>query len=826
MTQPRYATLPVDAVLPELSRCLAEQGGAVLEAPPGAGKSTRVPLVLLDAPWRGDGRILVLEPRRVAARAVAGFMAHQRGESVGRTVGYRTRLDTRVSAATRIEVVTEGVLTRMLSNDPALEGYAAVLFDEFHERSLQADLGLALVQEVRQALREDLRLLVMSATLDVGPLAEGLGLPTVRSEGRVFPVDVSYAPPGRDQDPWDHCARQVEALAGEGTVLVFLPGVGEIERLRERLSVAMPVQVLHGRLAGDAQAAVLEAPAGPRVVLATNVAETSVTIEGVTVVVDAGLERRPSYDPRRHRSRLVTRRISQANADQRAGRAGRLGPGRCVRLWAREEVLARHIEPEIRQTGLESLVLDQARWGCRDPDQLFWLDPPPAGPWRAAVQRLRALGALDAQDAITDLGRRLNDLPLAPELAALVVRGRDAGLAASAARVAVLLSERMPGLDRRVDLAERLRRFAARPGDWPLLERALSRLNGGREDRAAADAAAAGAAAAGAAAAGGALGPLLADTFPDRIARRRDGEDDRYLLADGSGAGLPPGSPLAGREWLVVLDTDGRPRDAVIRLAWALGPSEVPTLLARHAEWRDQVAWDDERQRVRAERRYAVGAITVESQPLPSPSSAQLEQGLLEGVRQQGLRVLPWTEVTRQWRARAAWLHRLEPERWPAMDDDTLLADLDTWLLPFLAGRRALRDLKSLPLLDALKLRVEPGQAGELPRRLPERVTVASGRAVTINYEAEGGPRLAVKLQECFGMESLPALAEGRLPLTAELLTPAGRPAAITADLAGFWRNGYGEVRKELRGRYPKHPWPEDPLAAPATGRTKARGGG
>jgi ATP-dependent RNA helicase HrpB len=821
MTDPRYFALPVDAVLPELCRCLEEQGGAVLEAPPGAGKSTRVPLALLDAPWRGDDRILVLEPRRVAARAVAGFMARQLGEPVGHTVGYRTRLDTRVSASTRIEVVTEGVLTRMLSNDPALEGYAAVLFDEFHERSLQADLGLALVQEVRQALREDLRLLVMSATLDVGPLAEGLALPTVRSEGRVFPVEVSHAPPGRDQDVWDHCARQVEALAGEGTVLVFLPGVGEIERLRERLSVSMPVQVLHGRLAGDAQAAVLEAPSGPRVVLATNVAETSVTIEGVTVVVDSGLERRPSYDPRRHRSRLVTRRISQANAEQRAGRAGRLGPGCCVRLWAREEVLARHIEPEIHQTGLESLVLDLARWGCRDPDQLFWLDPPPAGPWRAAVQRLRALGALDGQDAITDLGRRLNDLPLAPELAALVVRGRDAGLAASAARVAVLLSERMPGLDRQVDLAERLRRFTARPSDWPLLQRALARLNGDRKDRPAPD----GAAPDGAAP-GSALGPLLADTFPDRIARRRDGEEDRYLLADGSGARLPPGSPLAGREWLVVLDTDGRPRDAMIRLAWALGPSEVPALLARHAEWRDQVAWDDKLQKVRAERRYAVGAITVESQPLASPSPAQVEQGLLDGVRQQGLRVLPWTEATRQWRARAGWLHRLEPEHWPAMDDDTLLADLETWLLPFLAGRRALRDLKSLPLLEALKLRLGPGQAGELTRRLPERVTVASGRAVTINYEAEGGPRLAVKLQECFGMESLPALAEGRLPLTAELLTPAGRPAAITADLAGFWRNGYGQVRKELRGRYPKHPWPEDPLAAPATGRTKARGGG
>jgi len=808
MTEPRYFALPVDAVLPELCRCLAEQGGAVLEAPPGAGKSTRVPLVLLDATWRGDGRILVLEPRRVAARAVAGFMARQLNEPVGRTVGYRTRLDTRVSAATRIEVVTEGVLTRMLSNDPALEGYAAVLFDEFHERSLQADLGLALVQEVRQALRDDLRLLVMSATLDVGPLAEGLSLPMVRSEGRAFPVAVSHLAPARDQDWLTHCARQIETAAGEGTVLVFLPGVGEIERLRGRLSLTIPVQVLHGRLGADAQAAVLEAPAGPRVVLATNVAETSVTIEGVTVVVDSGLARRPDYDPRHHRSRLVTRRISQASADQRAGRAGRLGPGRCVRLWAREEVLARHIEPEIRQTGLESLVLDLARWGCRDPAQLFWLDPPAAGPWQAARQRLLTIGALDQQGAITDLGRRLSDLPLAPELAALVIRGRENGLAVSAARVAVLLSERMPGQDRQMDLAERLRHLREHPSEWPLLTRALAPLVGDRRDRADP---------------GESLGPLLAEVFPERVARRRDGDDHRYQAADGSGVRLPAGSPLAGREWLVVLDTDGRPRDALVRLAWGLRTVEAVSVVERLAVWGDHVDWDNRQQRVRAERRRALGAITVERQALTAPSRSQIERGVLDGVRQQGLRVLPWTPDTVQWRARVRWLHHLEPEDWPALDDQALLATLDTWLLPFLAGRRSLRDLNSLPLADALGGLLSQGQAATLKRALPARVTVASGRAVAINYDADGGPRLAVKLQECFGMERLPDLADGRLALTAELLTPAGRPAAITADLAGFWRHGYVAVRKELRGRYPKHPWPEDPLVAPATGRTKAR---
>ena len=805
MSNTNPASLPVEAVLPELLECLASHGGAVLEAPPGAGKSTRVPLALLGAPWRGDRRILVLEPRRVAARAVATFMARQLGEPVGTTVGYRTRLDSRVSAATRVEVVTEGVLTRLLLDDPSLDGYAAVLFDEFHERSLQADLGLALVQEVRGALREDLRLLVMSATLAVGPLAEGLGLPVVRSEGRVFPVAIDHAPPPRDGDPLEHCARQVAALAGQGTTLVFLPGVREIERVRERLRDGPPVQVLHGRLDGDAQAAVLDGGDEARVVLATNVAETSVTLGGVTTVVDSGLERRPDYDPRRHRTRLVTRRISQANADQRAGRAGRLGPGRCLRLWAREEVLARHIEPELHHTALDALVLDLARWGCRDPAELFWLDPPPAGPWRAAQSRLRQAGALDGEGGLTELGRRLQGVPLPPDLAILVLLGRDRGRPRSAAAVALLLNERTPGLDREPDLSRRLRRFLQRPDDWPLLAREWRRLAGERRDRDD----------------GPALDALLVDAFPERLARARDGDARRYLLADGSGARIDADSPFSGRDWLLVLDTDGRAQDARVRLAWPLDESVLATVLAERGGEEERVHWDTDRNRVVAERVRALGAIVLERRPLADPSPALLERGLLDAVRARGLGLLSWDETDQQWRARLAWMHRLAPDAWPAMDDEALLAALETWLLPFLAGRRTLRDLNQVPLRQALNLLLAPGQVAELERALPARCAVASGRDVAINYRAEGGPRLAVKLQECFGMEQLPPLAGGQLALTAELLTPAGRPAAITGDLARFWREGYPAVRKDLRGRYPKHPWPEDPTTAQATGKTK-----
>ncbi|WP_133490962.1 ATP-dependent helicase HrpB [Alcanivorax sp. 24] len=816
-------SLPVDEVLPDLLDALKQHGGAVLEAPPGAGKSTRVPLALLDAGWRQGRRILMLEPRRVAARSVAAYMASRLDQPVGQRVGYRTRLDSRVGKDTVIEVVTEGVLTRMLHEDPALEHYAAVLFDEFHERSLQADLGLALVQEVRQALREDLRLLVMSATLDAEPLGQGLALPVVRSEGRQYPVTVHYRAPTRDRHWLDHCADCVREMAGQGTVLVFLPGVGEIRRLSEALvGLGCAVEILHGRLDGDEQQRVLRASQSPRVVLATNVAETSVTLDGVTTVVDSGLQRSPQYDPRRHRSRLTTRRISLANADQRAGRAGRLGPGQCLRLWSREEVLARHIEAETSQVALDGLVLDLARWGCRDPGELFWLTPPPAGPWRAARARLKRLGALDEKGALSELGRALAELPMDPEQGALVVRGDQYGCSESAAVLALLIQDAPAGLDREVDLQRRWQRYRARPGDWPLLRKALRRLRGVRADREEADARL--------------LGRVLAEAFPDGLARRREqgtgrnavadgarralADGSRYLLADGSGARLPPGSALAAHEWLVVLDTDGDPKEGRIRLAWGLDGDALVRVLEQ-APWSERVGWDEQRGRVVAERIRALGQLVIEQRPLPSPSPALIEQGLLAGIRQRGLSVLPWEPRWRQWQARVNWMHRLRPQEWPAADDGALLDTLEDWLLPFLAGRRSLRDLRDLLLGQALSLWLGHERQARLDQWLPERCTVASGRDVMIDYLPEGGPRLEVKLQECFGMEALPSLADGQLPLTASLLTPAGRPAAITGDLHRFWREGYAEVRKELRGRYPKHPWPEDPLHAEATARTK-----
>ncbi len=822
MTLSALDPLPVDEALPRLLAALAEQGGAVLEAPPGAGKSTRVPLMLLEAPWRQGRRILVLEPRRVAARAVASFMARQLGQPLGGVVGYRMRDDSRVSADTVIEVVTEGVLTRLLLDDPSLAGYAAVLFDEFHERSLQADLGLALVHEVRGALRADLRLLVMSATLDGAALGEALTLPVVRSRGRSFPVTVRHEAPTQRQHWLDHCAHVIRMLVEgdthevakgdtQGTTLVFLPGLREIRQLQERLNgLPAAVQVLHGRLDSAAQARVLRAPEqGGRVVLATNVAETSVTIEGVTRVVDSGLERRPRYDPRRHRERLVTRRISQANADQRAGRAGRLGPGECVRLWPREEVLARHIEPEIRQTGLQGLVLDLACWGCRDPAQLFWLDPPPTAAWNAAVADLKAREILDTHERVTALGREVGRLPLKPESAALVLKGRRSGLPETAARLALLLEERVAAFDGECDLTERLRLFSSGGREFIALQRRLKRLlHGAGQDRQ-----------------GGDPGLLLAEVFPGRVACRRDDEDVRYLLADGSGARLPERHRLNRHLWLVVLDTDGQPEDALIRLAWPLSEAAVATLLDRQATSRETVYWNDQAGRVEARRIQAVGAIEVDSEPLADVAPERVQQGLLTGIGVRGLTVLPWDEPTRQWRARANLMHSLESQNWPDFADQALLATLDQWLAPFLPGRRQLRDLATLPLSQALRLRMGEQRARQLDQLLPATVSVASGRRVSLNYCGETPPRLAVKLQECFGMAALPTLAGGRVTITVELLTPAGRPAAITSNLARFWREGYPLVRKDLRGRYPKHPWPEDPLTATATAGTRHRQG-
>lgn len=811
MTHP----FPVDAVMASLFSTLSEHGGAILEAPTGAGKSTRVPLGLLETHWASKGRILMLEPRRVAARSVASFMASQRQEKPGETIGYRTRTDTRVSDNTRVEVVTEGVLTRMLLADPELNGISLVIFDEFHERSLQGDLGLALICETREAFREDLGLLVMSATLNCGPLMERLGLPLVKSEGRCYPVDVRYAPVPANQHWERHVASQIAAVEHQATVmLVFLPGQAAIRRVRQHLDsqqLSGSVRELHGGLSLDDQQQVLkQASEGrPLIILATNVAETSLTIDNVTHVIDSGLAREPVYDPGRHRSRLVTRRISEASARQRAGRAGRLGPGVCIRCWSAEEVLAQHPVPEICRVGLDQLVLDLARWGCLDPAQMQWLDAPPEAAWQSAVSRLTLMGALEKGGAITGFGLDIAKLGLEPSLAALVMSGHKAGLPKTAARVAALLSERDILQGQGVDLRTRLQALARQPQRYAHVLSEASRIVAGageyEEDWQ------------------GRLDRLLADAMPMQLAKKRNNQQHRYQMADGPGLALPQRDALEEEEWLLVLDTDGNPRDARIRLALPVSADTMAMLLSQRARNREIVAWDSERQRVTGRRLRCLGEIELESLPLSRLNPEQVSEALLDGIRQEGLELLPWTPRLRQWQARVMRLAQLD-EQWPDLSDECLLARLKQWLAPYLAGMRTAEDLKSLPLGSALAGLLDPSRQQLLDQLMPEAVTIPTGRQVALDYRGEHVV-LAVKLQELFGMKALPVLAGGKLRITAHLLTPAGRPAAITDNLARFWSENYQAVRKDLRGRYPKHPWPEDPLTAQATAWTKKRAG-
>lgn len=805
---------PVDEVLPALREALRQSGCAILEAPPGAGKSTRVPLDLLASGFADSGRILMLEPRRVAARAVATFMASQLGEPVGRSVGYRTRTDTRVSAETRLEVVTEGVLTRMALNDPELHDIALVIFDEFHERSLQADLGLALVSEIREAFRPDLALLVMSATLECGPLETLLQAPIIRSEGRSFPVDVSYLPPAPRQDWRAHCAQQIRAVAGDAQVtLVFLPGRGDIRYLERALSgeeLGQTVMALHGGLRLAQQQQVLErAGRGePLIVLATNVAETSLTIEGVTHVIDSGLAREPIYDPARHRSRLVTRRISDASARQRSGRAGRVGPGRCLRLWSQSDVLASHQKPEIERVALDQLVLDLARWGCRAPQQMAWLNEPPGAAWDSAVTRLRLGGVLDSQGGLTQKGEAIAQVGIEPALAMLILAGREQGLAVTAARVAALLSERDILYGQGTDLRSRLQALDQTPERYANLLSEAGRLHP-KHARDSQDWRSR-------------LARLLAELYPQQVARLRQADGRRYQMVDGPGVQLPPDDSLVGAPWLLVLDTDGQPRDARIRLAMPLQDSDLETVIAAHGQWHERVGWDPERQRVTGQQEQRLGAVVLRRQALASLTPEQQTQGLLEGLRKQGLGLLPWSESSRQWQARVSKLKALDHELWPDVSDNALLACLDRWLLPFLAGMRTLQDLQRLPLRDVLNQMLSTEQQQRLKQHMPEAVTIPTGRQVQLDYTG-ATVVLAVKLQELFGLRALPVIAQGRLTISAHLLTPAGRPAAITDNLERFWQENYGAVRKDLRGRYPKHPWPEDPLSAEATSLTKRR---
>lgn len=810
--------LPVDAVLPQLLAALAANTCAVLQAAPGAGKTTRVPPALLGAGWLGERRVLMLEPRRLAARAAARYMARGFGEEAGGIVGYRTRLDSRVSAATRIEVVTEGILTRLLQDDPSLAGYGIVIFDEFHERSLQADLGLALARECQQALREDLRLLVMSATLDATPVArllaaaDGTPAPVITSAGRAFPVTTRWLPAPARADWLAHLLRELPDILAreEGSALVFLPGVGEIRRVQAALRLPPEVRVvpLYGDLGGAEQdAAIAPAPAGTRkVVLATSIAQTSLTIDGVRIVVDAGWERRPSFDPGSAMTRLVTRRVSAAAAEQRRGRAGRTAPGSCWRLWGETEQLSSFSPPEIAEADLSGVALELAQWGTRDPAALAWLDVPPRPAWEQGVALLRLLEAVDADGAITAHGKHMLRVGLSPRLAHLVVRGREQGLGRLAADIAALLSERdlLPrggGADLHARLELLRGRQAGAGVDRGRLQQvrdSARRLYLREEDRAdAADA----------------VGELLALAYPDRVARRR-GEGGRYLLANGRGALLAEGDALARHEWLVCAELDGDARDARIYVAAPVDREALERVLAADIRDEEYTGWDDRQGAVVARRRRLLGALVLEEKLLAAPSPAQLLQALLAALRERGIDTLPWDDAARQLRARIALLHALEPARWPDVSDAALASTLEHWLGPFLDGMSRLSQLKNLPLAEALRAQLDYPRQRELDEQAPPRWTVPSGSAISIDYCTENGPVLAVKLQEMFGATTTPAVAGGRVPLTLHLLSPAQRPVAVTRNLVTFWQQGYPDVRKDLRGRYPKHPWPEDPLSA------------
>ncbi len=816
------AGLPIAEVLPRLREALARGRGAVLEAPPGAGKTTAVPLALLGAEWLAGRTILMLEPRRLAARAAARRMAELLGEEVGGTVGYRVRQESRVSRATRIEVVTEGILTRRLQSDPELAGVGCVIFDEFHERSLHADLGLALTLEVQAALRDDLRLLAMSATLDGGPVAALMGgVPVIAAQGRAHPVETRFLPGlGR---PHEQAAAAIRRALGEegGSVLAFLPGEGEIRRVQGLLSGLPPeVEVcpLYGALPASAQdRAIRPAAAGRRkVVLATAIAETSLTIEGVRVVVDAGLSRRARFEPRAGMSRLVTARVSRAEADQRRGRAGRVEPGVCYRLWseAEDRALAPFAPPEILEADLAPLALDLAVWGAAA-EALPWLDPPPAGPLAQAAELLAGLGALDAAGRVTPHGREMAALPLHPRLAHMILAARAHGLGGLACDVAALLEERdVLRADRSADLRIRvdvLQRGAAVPGaDAATLARARRSAADWRKRL-------------GLAAYAGSqeTGAVVALAYPDRIGRRRG--PGSYTLSGGRGAVLDEADPLAAQDFLAVAEVDGGTQNARVFLAAPLAPAEIEALFADRIAEADAVRWDARAEAVAARRQRRLGAVVLADKPLPAPDPARLAVGLIDGIRQTGLHVLPWDAASEQFRARVAFLRRAEGEDWPDLSDAALAATLEAWLAPYLSGLSRLAQLKKVPLVEALTATLPWERRQRLEAEAPTHYRVPTGDRIPLDYSGEV-PVLAVRVQQMFGVTAHPALAGGKVPLLVHLLSPAHRPLQITRDLPGFWRGSYPAVKAEMKGRYPRHPWPDDPAAAEPTRRAKPRG--
>ena len=827
---------PISPLLPQIQQHLAAQQRLVLEAPPGAGKTTQVPLALLDAPWLQGRKIILLEPRRVAARSAALFMARQLGEEVGGTVGYRIRFENKVSARTRIEVVTEGILTRMLQDDPMLEEVGAILFDEFHERHLSGDLGLALALDVQAQLRDDLRLVVMSATLDGERLARFLDAPRLSSEGRSYPVAISHFPARRDEALELQVRRAVQQALAEhpGDLLVFLPGQREIARvqagLQESLNGDVEVLALHGELPVEQQARVLQVASDGRrrVVLATNVAESSVTLPGVRVVIDSGQAREPRYDPNSGFTRLDVVAIAQASADQRAGRAGRVAEGVAWRLWPQSQRLEPQRRAEIDQVELAGLALELAAWGSSD---LRFLDPPPAGPMGAARELLQRLGALSSSGAITALGRRVLALGTHPRMAAMLLAAPDARAQALAADLAALLEARDPLRQGGDALAARWRALAAfRNGRTP--------GDANRSGLAAIDAAAKQwrrrlrcEATPPASIEAHELGDLLAHAFPDRIGFQPPSDPLRYLLATGRSARLPELSGLRGEPWLVASELRFEARDALLLRAAPVDEDRLRKAWPDRFVTEDVVRWDSERRALVALRETRFDRIVLDSRSAGRVDPQHAAQALTGAVAELGLQALPWTEGLRQWQARVESLRRWMPELdLPDCSDAALLANLTQWLQPAFAGKSRLDALDEASFGEALKSPLEWSQRQLVERNAPTRITVPSGleRPITYALDSESGdplpPVLAVKLQELFGLADTPRIADGRVPLTLHLLSPGGRPLQVTQDLRNFWENTYAEVKKEMKGRYPRHPWPDDPWTATATHRAKPRG--
>lgn len=833
--------LPIDAVLDELRAALARGSSAVLVAPPGAGKTTRVPLALMDEAWTKGGKILVLEPRRLAARGAAERMARTLGETVGLRVGLRARLATRVGPRTRIEVVTEGVFTRRILDDPSLDGVAAVLLDEFHERSLDADAALAFALDAQRGLRPDLRLLVMSATLDGARVAALLdGAPVIESSGRMFPVSTRYL--GRD--PRARIEDQVtEAIvaalrAEQGSILAFLPGQGEIRRVAERLAErvtdnSVVIAPLYGAMDLAAQdRAVQPAPPGMRkVVLATAIAETSLTIEGVRVVVDSGLARVPRYEPGAGITRLVTQRVARAAADQRRGRAGRLEPGVCYRLWAEQETqsLAPYAEPEIRSADLSGLLLDCAEWGVHDPATLTWLDPPPAAAIDAARAELARLGALDGEARITALGRQLRALPLPPRLARMVVSAAGLGAAREAADIAAVLVERgLGGND--TDLTHRLEAFrrdrSRRAEDMRRLAQGWARMAtsspsacregsgvGGipRSDKRSGPMAGPSAAA------------LLALAYPERIAKPR-GAGGQFLLANGRGAGLDPADALARAPFLVVAELQGAAASARILLAEPIDEGELLAIAGDRITTREELAFDDAAAAARARRTRRLDAIELSAEPLAVPQGEEAARVLAQGIAGLGIERLPWSKAQQQLRDRVAFLRQAGGEPWPDLSDAALAARAVDWLAPFLTTKTRLSDIGAEDLAAALDALLPWDLRRRLDAEAPTHYEAPTGNRFAVDYEGPGAPAVHIRVQELFGLARHPSIAGGRLPLTLHLLSPAHRPIQVTRDLPGFWTGSWSAVKAEMRGRYPKHPWPDDPAHAEPTSRAKPRG--